>query len=117
MAFTADLYYSLLLRRAGISANLLSEQSELLDQDFDEQTVQGVEVANGAVDQAISLGGVTTASLLLLISDQAVSVKVNGAAAGIACRTLLLTGAAATSLSVSNSSGATANVRVYLLGS
>jgi hypothetical protein len=115
MALTQQLDLQLKVRNYGTSQPVVGEELSLIAT-HDELATHVVEVANGVTDQAISLGALTTAVTVLLISDTAITFKVNGAAVGVACKTLLLTAAAVTSLSVSNASGAAAVLRIHLLG-
>lgn len=97
------------------TTNFISEALALADQAYDESHSSYEEVANGATDQAISLGGLTTAQVVYIASDQTVSFKINGSIA-IVAKQVFLIGAAVTSLSVSNASGSQANLDVVLLG-
>jgi hypothetical protein len=87
----------------------------LADAEYDELRAGYEEVANGASDQPIALGPLTTAELVLALSDQVVTWKINGSIAIQAGR-LLLAGAAVTSLTVSNASGSDANIEIVMLG-
>jgi hypothetical protein len=111
----SNLNLSLLVERVGVSGGIVSD-GLILSDNSDEMTIQFVLVANGAVDQAVSLGPVTTGQMVLIVSDKEVSVKFNGAAAGIAGKVFFLSGAAITSIAVSNSSGVAAKIRVHILG-
>lgn len=72
-----------------------------------------IQIPNLAVDQAINLNAIQGEKLVLL-SDQTISVKLNGSATALQCKMLFLDGAAVTSLSISNASGSVANVRLGL---
>jgi len=116
MPVTQQLDLQLKMRNYGTSQPIAGEElSEIAD--HDELVTQMVEVADAASNQAISLGGLTTAETVLLVSDTPITFKVNGAADGVACTILLLLEAAVTSLTVSNASGQAAIVRVHLAGS
>lgn len=103
----------------------------------EECTVQRLTLAAGAADQAINFGGVSSASMMLIIARSDVSVKLNGSATAIEVRTtpaavdgvvlsslqrtaqpgIVLWRGAITALSLTNLSGtATAAVTVVLVG-
>lgn len=89
-----------------------AERSEL---GYSEYAQHSLIIANGASDQAINFGGVVTARIALLTSDQTITFKLNGGAA-IQGRLFLLQEAALTALSVSNASGKDANLQILLIG-
>lgn len=68
-----------------------------------------IKIADATVDQAIALNGIV-GEKLVLTSDQTISIKLNGSGTAIQTTLLVLDGANITSLSVSNASGAEANV-------
>ncbi len=72
-------------------------------------------LASGSGDWVVPFIGLANASELFLSSTAPVTVKVNGAQAGFQAVHLWLTGAALTSLSVSNNSGGDADVRIILM--
>jgi hypothetical protein len=88
----------------------------------DESGWQRYELANSVTDQAIPFNlstGVTTVQVILLTSDKAISWRANAADTAItlsANRVHLLYGTSLTALLLSNSSGSTANVRIYIAG-
>lgn len=89
-----------------------------IDESFSDVTIDQfqpllLQIPNGAVDQAVQLNGIEGEKLVLL-SDQTISVKLNGSATAIQCKMLVLDGAAVTSLTVSNASGQVATVRLGL---
>lgn len=89
-----------------------------IDKSFSDDTVSQFQpllltIADGTVDQAVGLNGLT-GEKFVLISDQTISVKLNGSSDAIQCTTLMLDGGAITSLSISNSSGETAEVTLGL---
>ena len=79
--------------------------------------LQLVEVATGVSDQALSLGGLTTAYSVALITDQVVTLKLNGGSETLTLRAnepiLLPT---ITAITVSNSSGSTAHIKYIAAG-
>lgn len=98
------------------AANMLAE-SVTIAADADEMNSQYIPLAIGATDVAVNMGTVATATTLLIVSDQLVSVKVNGDAdTAISFKTLLLSTAGITAMSLSNPSGLAAKVRVLALG-
>lgn len=72
-----------------------------------------IEIPDGASDQVINLNGIEPDKLLIL-SDKEISIKINGSSTAIAVKKLFLDETNITSLSVSNSSGETATVRLGL---
>jgi len=115
-ALQVDYVFSMAVQRAAQSANIAYDLVSLLDEAADEAAQQFIEVVNGAVDQVISLGSLTTVEGLLLTSDEPLTIKVNGAAVGFQVKNFAVQGAAITSLSVSNSSGVSASARVVMAG-
>uniref|UniRef100_A0A6M3L2J5 Uncharacterized protein n=1 Tax=viral metagenome TaxID=1070528 RepID=A0A6M3L2J5_9ZZZZ len=87
---------------------------------YTEHTKQLVAVATGTSDSGLNFGGVTTATVVLVNSDQNISVDINASAetakSVLANRPLLLTGTAATAIYVTNASGSTANVTFEIWG-
>lgn len=86
---------------------------------YPESTYLELEVVTGTVDGAVSFGGVTTADMVYVESDQNISFKLSGGSDSIAVdanKFSLLYGTSATSLTISNSSGSTANVIFFVAG-
>ena len=82
--------------------------------------MQEIVVANAASDSALNFGGVTTADIFYLKSDQALTLNVQ-AAAGTdipidANKPFILAGTAVTGAWVSNASGSDANVVFKIWG-
>jgi anionic cell wall polymer biosynthesis LytR-Cps2A-Psr (LCP) family protein len=73
-------------------------------------------VAAGVSDQEISLGPLDSAKLLLLESDQSVSVKINNSLIAVTLKTLLLMDAAVTSLTITNAGSNPANIKMFAVG-
>jgi len=115
-ALAVDIAFSMTLRRTGQTTIFGYESLALTAQAYDESDQQFVEVATGVTDQIIGLGGLSTVQALLIISDQAISIKLNDFTPAILTKQLLLTGLTVTSIKVSNASGTQANVRVILAG-
>jgi hypothetical protein len=115
-ALQENLTVNLDANRSGNTTKFINESLSLANIDFDEATSQVVEVPDAAVDQAVNLAGLTTIQTLLVISDRALSYKLNGASVALAFKNLLVTDASLTALSLSNASGGMATVRVYMLG-
>ena len=94
--------------------------------DITELIERRIAIPNGTSDLAIGFtgsDGMTTIKALQIITDQPISVKINGGDTGIPIghtagesATLLLDATAITALSVSNASGATANVYFSMPG-
>lgn len=86
---------------------------------YTEATVQRIAVATGTSNQSIDFGGVTTADIVYIKSDQGITYKVNGGSDSNtldAGKPVIYAGTAVTGLTVSNSSGATANILIILIG-
>lgn len=81
-----------------------------------EQMSSSFTVAIGAVDAPISLGPIASAKLIWFSSDQELTLKLNGSVIGITTKSLLMTGAAVTSITASNGSGVIANVTLIAVG-
>ena len=83
-----------------------------------EWTRHVLEVADATTDSAVNFGGVSTAKLVAIESDGAVTVKVSGGTTAIPVnKHLLITASSSgpTSLTISNASGATRTVE-FLIG-
>lgn len=111
-----DINLELAVQRNTATGNVVADGYAVADQGYDKQEGQFLSLVNGTVDQVISLGLVSTATLVMLISSQPITVKLNGAATGLLLTNLVLTGAAVTSMTISNASGSTANIRLQLFG-
>jgi len=73
------------------------------------------EVANGASDASILPGNITTVDVLYIESDQTVTYELNGADTRITLdpqKAHILFGTAVTAITISNGSGATANMKL-----
>jgi hypothetical protein len=113
----ADLNLVLAVQRTNQTYNLMRDELPMLDQAFNEGLQQAVIVAKDTDDQVISLGPLTTVQMLLMISDQTITPKINSEATGHACKNMLFTGASITTLTLSNESVTLdANVRLIMLG-
>lgn len=94
--------------------------------DITEHVERRITVPNGTTDLSITFAGsdgLTTAKALLIITDQPITVKINSSSTAIPIghtasesATLMLDATAITALSLSNASGATANVYISLPG-
>ena len=85
----------------------------------DEGTYQELVVVNGSVDSPVSFGGVTTADVVYLTSDRALTYRcaVTDTAIGLdADRVHVLCGTNLTALLLSNSGDTDANVKVLVAG-
>ena len=114
MAYSVDTSTTMSVKRGTLTT--VSENDITTGILIDEVQSQFSEVADTTVDQSISLGGITTCSQLFLLSDQVVSIKLNGSTTGISGKVFLFKDSAITSLSVSNSSGNVANIRTIMAG-
>ena len=87
---------------------------------YTERTRQEIAIATAASDTQIVFGGVTTADVLLLTSDQQITVNFDandGTDITVdANKPVLFTGTAMTAIYVSNSSGSTANIVLDIYG-
>lgn len=113
------------LSKTSTQAQFLSNRSITLTEAVDIEEDDGVyfKLADAASDVSISFDVVTTAKALLIESDRAITVKINGSATGLPIGhtadeggTLLLTATAVTSLSFSNASGDIAYVYISMPG-
>ena len=87
---------------------------------YTERTRQEIAIATASTDTAVNFGGVTTADVVVIYSDQAITVNYQlntGTDITIdANRPHVLMGTAMTALFVSNASGSTANIVIDLYG-
>lgn len=75
-------------------------------------------VANGVTDLALNFGGITAAKWLVIETDGAITLKVNGSATAVPVDTLYIevsSGGLITAATISNASGASRAVR-YAIG-
>ena len=114
-ALEVDLDLTLAVNRLGVSSKTVYESVSSEAQPAALHVAQVLTLPDATVDEAVEFGGVTTAETVLIVSDVEISVKVNGAAAGIAGTMFLFTGASITELEISNASGGDALVRVYVI--
>ena len=116
MATTFNLTVTLEAQDSGTVVGKLSEA--LTDVTCDEFVGQMyMEVENGATDVAMSLGPLTVAYSIAIVSDVVVSVKPNGSLTALTLRAnepIVLPGI--TALTISNSSGSTAKVQYIAVG-
>lgn len=116
MANTFDLTVTLKGYVDGVSVTTLTKA--LSGSSCDEiMGAQYIEIANLTVDEALSLGPLTTAYSLMILSDQVVSVKPNASATAMTLRAnepVVLSNV--TALTISNSSGSTAKVQYAAIG-
>jgi len=106
-------------------AQILSSRSSTITEeaDHDESATHHLELADGATDQAVALGGLATVQGLLIISDRLISVKINAGSVGVPIGhtaaeggVLALPATEITSLSLTNASGEVANVYLSMVG-
>lgn len=109
MAYTYN--YSVLLTLLDGTTEMSTENYAETKQAVTEITKQIVLVPDDAVDQVISLGGISTAAMILIKSNQTVSIKFNTLDA-ITGKLFFVKGTSVTSIKVSNSSGASATLQV-----
>lgn len=98
--------------------NTIHEVSDSLP----EGSVRTIKIPNGAEDQEIDFGGVDDVRFLYIVSDRQIIIRVNGGAEQTLAiidgfdKAYHLTTSLVTSLMISNSSGYSATVNVYLVG-
>jgi len=73
-----------------------------------------IQIPTATTDQAINFNGITTAEYLVILSDQPISVKIDGSTTALQLTRLYLDGSSLSSLHISNSSGETANIRIMI---
>ena len=87
---------------------------------YTEYTLQEIVIATASTDTAINFGGVTTADVVYIKSDQTITINIDSNTGTDitldANKPLLLTGTAITALYVSNASGSSANITIALWG-
>jgi len=114
MAYSLDLVTRFTVKSGSVP--VMYNTNDIADEAHDEAQMQYMEVANGATDLAVPLGGLTTVEALSIVSDQSVSFKINGGSVGIPCKSLTITGAAITAMTISNASGQIANLKMAMVG-
>lgn len=80
---------------------------------------QTLKIPDGTTDGSISLGGVSSGKLLVISSSQAISVKLNGSSSSLSLDAdgiLVLVGTTITQVQVTNASGSTAVLDIFILG-
>jgi hypothetical protein len=115
-ALQSDLNVTLDACLNGTTVKVINDSLALSATPFNADAQAVLSIASGVSNQAVSLGSLTTVTTLLMISDQPLTVKLNGEATGHLCQNLLLTGSAITGVTLSNASGFTATPRIYMLG-
>lgn len=109
-------------------SNVINDKAEMTRTSVTERVLRRFSLADAAVDTQLDLGGVDAAHVLWLRSDKAITVKVGGTEAlraialetsltredGTTTSTLFAITSAATLIYLSNSSGAAANVEVFI---
>ncbi len=115
MAVQTDYDFGLTVKDNGTTVLTASASGSGYDRstEYDQSVIV---VKAGAADFALPLGGVDPAVDILLESDVALSVKINGAADGIPFRVLALVGTSVAALSVTNAGQVDAKLRVMLKG-
>jgi hypothetical protein len=114
-ALTYDLDLIITMKRAGTT--VATRTIDLDGQAIDELHYSYDDVPNAAADQALGLGAVTTAAVFIVISDENLTIKLNGGSetfnifAGVP-----FVAQAVTAATVSNASGSDAEVEHYSLG-
>lgn len=122
-AFSATIKLAIDSTLAQLLASRSISVTESDASEIEEATIHHMEVADATVDSAVNLGGLTTCKQLFIIADRQVSVKINGGDTGVPIGhtateggSLCLPATSITSLSISNASGATANVDFIMSG-
>ena len=107
---------------AGVVKYTMTIDNETYDGEiaYTNKTEQQLQLATASTDTSISFGGVTTATVLVLKSDQALTLNVNSASgtdiAVAADRPQVFLGGSLTAAYVSNASGSTANITMVVYG-
>jgi len=87
---------------------------------YSESLKADIAIANAASDTSLAFGGVTTADVVFLISDQSITINLNsnsGTDITIdASKPFVIFGGAVTAIYVSNASGSTAHIEYELDG-
>jgi hypothetical protein len=89
----------------------------------DPQSCYDLEIATGTTDEVINFGSVVNAKLVAVFSDQPLTIKVNGIGnTAIPFKDIFAIGAGVesgqeiTELHISNASGSTATIQLYIVG-
>jgi hypothetical protein len=89
----------------------IDEKNDLSDNTVDQWQTLEIDISDGVSDQAINFNGIT-ADKFYLKSDQSISIKLNGSGDAIACSGLIYMECTVSSLTISNSSGSSANITI-----
>lgn len=81
-----------------------------ISHEITEQQTGRMVIANGAGYQSISFSGISSASVVVLRTDQALSLKINGGSEEFALTSDFIFAGTITGLQVANSSGTDANL-------
>jgi hypothetical protein len=94
--------------------------SDIASVSYTDYTWQELVVTTATTDQAFNFGGVTTASVLYVKSDQAITLNLNSNTGTdisvLANKPFVLSGTAITAAYVSNASGSSANISFGVWG-
>lgn len=80
-----------------------------------EVTRDRITIATGVSDQAVGLGGCASADMLCIITDQEVSIKLDGSSDAITIESVFISSGKHTAVTISNASGSTATVDILVL--
>jgi hypothetical protein len=97
----------------GVVVNLTFSNS------VDEWSYRQYEVADETEDETINLTGIAAVDIFYIESDQAVTIKINGSSDSItidANAPYLTMGTNITAATISNESGSTADVKIFIAG-
>lgn len=101
---------------AKVSNETVGKLLASISESYDKYTAQRTEVPVDATDQAISLGGITTANVVVMKCSAEVSVKFNSSLTALVGTFFMIAGAAITSIAVSNSGENKVDIDVFAAG-
>lgn len=80
-----------------------------------EVTRDRIAVATGVSDQVLNLGGCASADILCIMTDEEVSIKLDGSSDAITIGSVFISSGGHTAATISNASGSTATVDILAL--
>jgi len=113
MALESSLLATLTVSEAGAVSVVGSKEEKATD--ANELMRRVISLADGAVDQLVEFGAITSAKKIFISADQELGIKLDGVGnTPISCRLFAISTDGVTSIHLSNSSGAAATVTIVL---
>ena len=114
MAISTDYSFQVEVSESGVAlAKFLKSLSESAA--WTELTRDRLAVADGVSDQALNLGGCASADILCIMTDQEISIKLDGSGDAITIASVFISSGGHTAVTISNASGSVAIVDILVL--